>query len=186
MGLAEVRGIFQCLTSGLGQSIVADAAWVFLAGEIQQDVIYCLPHLGIICQGLKAETSRVPIGKFLSNGLEILLGIRKYLLLIAGVGHLTHRTVFLSHLLSPQVIAVQVPLIFKRAGRASKTETILLCFPNIPVGLPILCDSPTVFLAVVFHRGQAFQRAVLLHGRQKLPQEHLKFQRIELFVIVGI
>ena len=71
-------------------------------------------------------------------------------------------------------------------SRADNIPILPLSLDLSMVGLPILCDSPTVFLAVGFHRGQTCQRAVILHGLQKLSQEHLKFQRIELVIIVGI
>ena len=99
MGAVGVRRIPQSLVSGLGQAIVAGPTGILLAGEIQQDVIHGRFHLGIICQGLKAETRCIPIGKFLPDCLEIMLDNGKRLLFTAGVGHLAHRTVFLNLLL---------------------------------------------------------------------------------------
>lgn len=116
MRLAGVRSIPQGLLSGLSETIVAGATGVLLAGNIQKNVVYRFFHRWIVCQGLVPEAGGVSVGQFFSNSLEIPLGITKFLLLAAGIGHSAHQFLLPGHLLLAQVVAIQIPLIIPGLG----------------------------------------------------------------------
>ena len=133
MRLAGVRSIPQGLLSGLSETIVAGAAGVLLAGNIQKNVVYRFFHRWIVCQGLVPEAGGVSVGQFFSNSLEIPLGITKFLLLAAGIGHSAHQFLLPGHLLLTQVVAIQIPLIIPWSWGTPQAKSVTFCLRNKPV-----------------------------------------------------
>ena len=130
------------------------------------------------------ESGGVPIGQLLSNGPKVFLRVCELLLLTAGVSHAAHQMILLLHSLLPQVIAVQVPLVFPWSWGAAQAEAVVRSLCDVAVDPVVFRDLPTMVPAIGIHCRQTLQRAILPQGIHDHLELFLELLGVELITIV--
>ena len=124
------------------------------------------------------------VGQLLSNGPKVFLRVCELLLLTAGVSHAAHQMILLLHSLLPQVIAVQVPLVFPWSWGAAQAEAVVRSLCDVAVDPVVFRDLPTMVPAIGIHCRQTLQRAILPQGIHDHLELFLELRGVELITIV--